>query len=264
MAGITELYEFLSELAPTELAAKWDNVGVLLNAGVEPTGVLFALDITPEVITEAAALNCHLIVSHHPVIFKPLKRIDMKDVAYQLIAKKISAICMHTNLDAADGGVNDVLAELFELRDVVKFAEDCGRIGTIEPTTINALSDTCTRLLGADVQFVDVQKPITKVAVVGGAGGSFVTEAIEKGADVLITGEASHHDALDAKRCGLHLIVAGHHATEFPIVPVLATGVQAAFPSIKCYVSEVDADPYTRLLHNDVSDELTEFVFVEE
>ncbi len=243
----SQIYEMLAELAPTALAAPWDNVGLLVDAGAPPTGVLFALDITPEVVEEAGSLNCHLIVSHHPVIFEPLKAISADDVVAQLLSKKISAICMHTNLDAADGGVNDLLAGLMGLQNTTKCAEDYGRFGTIAPTSMPALAEHCARTLATKVKYINTEKTIEKVVVVGGSGGSFVHEAAALGADALITGEAGHHHALDAKRLGLGLIIAGHYATEFPVVPMLAEQVQQAFPSLKCYISAKEMEPFDYL-----------------
>ena len=110
MARVREICECLEQLAPKELAESWDNVGLLVECGAEVTSVLVALDITDEVVAEAELQGCQLIVAHHPVIFKPLRTLARRDVAFRLVKKNISAICMHTNLDAAEGGVNDVLA----------------------------------------------------------------------------------------------------------------------------------------------------------
>lgn len=244
MATIAEIYDTLATLAPTDLAAAWDNVGLLVDAGVDTDAVLFVLDITPEVVKEAAALGCNLIVSHHPVIFSPLKRISMQDVVFQLVQHNISAICMHTNLDAADGGVNDVLAARLGLCDTYKFADDCGRIGTIATAEPLEFAAQCTRVLGTQVKCVDAGNSVTTVAVVGGSGGSYVEEAVARGADLLLTGEAGHHHALDAKRLGLSLVVAGHYATEYPIVPVLSDYVKEAFPAIKCHLSAAEMEPF--------------------
>ncbi len=247
MPTIPEIYDMLQTIAPPELAASWDNVGLLVDAGVSPTGVLFALDITPEVVEEAGSLNCHLIVSHHPVIFSPMKCISTQDVAAQMLSKKISAICMHTNLDAADGGVNDTLAAMLGVGDTTKCAEDFGRIGKIPPMEMAAFAAHCGRVLGTKVKCIDVKRKVERVAVVSGSGGSFVQEAVLLGADVLVTGEAGHHHALDAKRLGIGLVVAGHYATEFPIVPVLAERVQQAFPQLKCYISAKEMEPFDYL-----------------
>ena len=110
MATTNDIYAEMQRYAPLELAESWDNPGLLVDCGRGVSRVLVTLDITPEVVEEAAAGGCELIVSHHPVIFSPLKKLTPRDVSFQLVQKGISAICMHTNLDAAEGGVNEVLA----------------------------------------------------------------------------------------------------------------------------------------------------------
>ena len=113
MTTVQQLYEAMQRIAPLELAESWDNPGLLVDCAGEVTRVLVTLDITPEVVTEAAAKYCEAIVAHHPVIFDPLKKLGPQDVPFQLVRVGISAICMHTNLDAAAGGVNEVLAGIF-------------------------------------------------------------------------------------------------------------------------------------------------------
>ena len=110
MTTVQQIYEEMQRIAPLALAESWDNPGLLVDCGGEVSRVLVTLDITPEVVEEAARKGCGLIVSHHPVIFSPLKKLSGQDVAFQLVKSGISAICMHTNLDAAEGGVNEVLA----------------------------------------------------------------------------------------------------------------------------------------------------------
>ena len=113
---IQQILGLLQTLAPQELACSWDNVGLLVDAGVPVSRVLTTLDITAAVVQEAVENDCQLIVSHHPVIFDPLKHISAGDVPALLIKNNISAICMHTNLDAAPGGVNDTLADLLGMQ----------------------------------------------------------------------------------------------------------------------------------------------------
>ena len=132
MAEIQAIYQAMARMAPPELAESWDNVGLLVNCGRPAARALTALDITPEVVEEARQLGCGVIVAHHPVIFSPLKRLDCRDVAFLLVQAGISAICMHTNLDAAEGGVNEVLAEILGIRDPVPFAGGCGRVGELD------------------------------------------------------------------------------------------------------------------------------------
>ena len=136
MTTVQQLYEAMQRIAPLELAESWDNPGLLVDCGGEVTRVLVTLDITPEVVTEAAAKHCEAIVAHHPVIFDPLKKLGPQDVPFQLVRAGISAICMHTNLDAAAGGVNEVLAGIFGMQDPGALSSD-GRAagwGSIEPT----------------------------------------------------------------------------------------------------------------------------------
>ena len=232
MITVNQVYEAMQAIAPLELAESWDNPGLLVDCGGAVHRVLTALDITPEVVEEAAAKQCEMIVSHHPVIFDPLKRLGQQDVPFQLVRAGISAVCMHTNLDAAEGGVNEVLAGIFGMKDMEIFAEGCGRVGAIEEITVPELA----------------RKAQQELAVrCNGAGGSLFADAIAMGADCLLTGEANHHHAIDAKRLGLSLIAAGHYATEFPVTAAVAAKLRAALPELDVLVSTENRDPYTYL-----------------
>ena len=258
MTTVQQIYEEMQRIAPLALAESWDNPGLLVDYGGEVHRVLTALDITPEVVEEAAAKQCEMIVSHHPVIFDPLKRLGPQDVPFQLVRAGISAICMHTNLDAAAGGVNEVLAGIFGMQDPEPFAEGCGRVGSIEPITVPQLACKAQQELAArcnapdvgpavQVKFADTGKPVRRLAVISGAGGSLFEEALAVGVDCLLTGEANHHHACDAKRLGLSLIAAGHYATEFPVTAAVAEKLRAALPGVEVLVSTANKDPYTYL-----------------
>ena len=258
MTTVQQLYEAMQRIAPLELAESWDNPGLLVDCGGEVRRVLVTLDITPEVVAEAAAKQCTVIVAHHPVIFDPLKKLGPQDVPFQLVRAGISAICMHTNLDAAAGGVNEVLAGIFGMQDPEPFAGGCGRVGSIEPITVPQLARKAQQELAArcnapdagpavQVKFADTGKPVQRLAVISGAGGSLFAEALAVGADCLLTGEANHHHACDAKRLGLSLIAAGHYATEFPVTAAVAEKLRAALPGVEVLVSQADRDPYTYL-----------------
>ena len=138
MTTVQQIYEEMQRIAPLALAESWDNPGLLVDCGGEVSRVLVTLDITPEVVEEAARKGCGLIVSHHPVIFSPLKKLSGQDVAFQLVKSGISAICMHTNLDAAEGGVNEVLAGFFGMREMEAFAELCAREMGAASITVHA------------------------------------------------------------------------------------------------------------------------------
>ena len=244
---VQQVLDELRRFAPPELAQDWDNVGLLVDAGRPVTGVLTALDITAEVVREAAALGCELIVAHHPVIFHPIKALAPGDVPALLVQKGISAICMHTNLDAAEGGVNDTLASILGMRDTRPFADGCGRIGTVDETSAAALAAFCQKTLGPGVHYVEAGRPVRCLAEVSGAGGSYWQEAMALGADCLVTGEAAHHNGIDARRCGFGLVVAGHWGTEHPIAAVLKGRLARAFPGLTVAAAAADRDPYTYL-----------------
>ena len=170
--SVQQILGFLRAVAPQELALDWDNVGLLVDAGQPVDGVLTTLDITPAVVREAVENDCQLIVSHHPVIFHPLRTLAADDVPALLMKNGISAICMHTNLDAAPGGVNDTLCDILGIAAEGResFAEGCGRIGTTMPTTVEALAKFCAATLHSGVKYVNGQKPVTCLAEVSGGG----------------------------------------------------------------------------------------------
>lgn len=245
---VQQVLTLMQRIAPPELAFSWDNVGLLVDAGRPVEGILTALDITPAVVREAAGKGCTLIVAHHPVIFDPLKRIAADDVPALLLQNGISAICMHTNLDAAPGGVNDTLAALLQMQDTVPFAENCGRIGTLaQPTTAAALAARCSETLHTHCKYVEAARPVRTLAEVSGAGGSYLQEAIDRGADCLVTGEAAHHIALLAKQKGVGLVVAGHWGTERPVALTLARLLAEALPTLPVAAADTDTDPYQYL-----------------
>ena len=166
MTTVQQIYEEMQRIAPLALAESWDNPGLLVDCGGKVSRVLVTLDITPEVVEEAARKGCGLIVSHHPVIFSPLKKLSGQDVAFQLVKNGISAICMHTNLDAAEGGVNEVLAGIFGMREMEAFAEGCGRVGSIEPVTVPELAKKAQKELASRCN-----QPCYGVPGDGGGGG---------------------------------------------------------------------------------------------
>lgn len=244
MTELKEIYGYLKELAPLELAEDWDNPGLLVDCGRPVGRILTCLDITGPVVREAQEKGCDLVVSHHPVIFRPLKALQEGQVPCLLLKAGISAICMHTNLDAAPGGVNDTLAQRMGLREVEPFAEGMGRIGWINEMSAHQLAQETARVLHARVQWADGGKPIRRLALITGSGGSMLEDAIRAGADALLTGEASHHAALDALAAGVTLVAAGHYATEFPVAQTLATRLGDRFRNLEVLVSETDRDPY--------------------
>lgn len=231
MAKVKDFYGYLNSIAPFETQEDWDNSGMLvgdMNAEVKKAAVV--LDITHEEIKKAKAIGADLIISHHPVIFNPIKSVTKGSVPYELVASSINALCCHTPLDIADGGTNDSLAKLLGI-NVTRADDPILRLGTVEPTTAQELAGKIANTLNTKVRYVDAGKKIKKIAICTGAGCSLIEAAGE--IDAFITGDASHHNFLDCVQAGITLIAAGHYETEIIVVPVLVKKLQAQFPDIE-------------------------------
>ena len=231
MAKVKDFYGYLNSIAPFETQEDWDNSGMLvgdMNAEVKKATVV--LDITHEEIKKAKAIGADLIISHHPVIFNPIKSVTKGSVPYELVASSINALCCHTPLDIADGGTNDSLAELLGI-NVTRADEPILRLGTVEPTTAQELAGKIANTLNTKVRYADAGRKIEKIAICTGAGCSLIEAAGE--IDAFITGDASHHNFLDCVQAGITLIAAGHYETEIVVVPVLVKKLQAQFPDIE-------------------------------
>lgn len=231
MAKVKDFYGYLNSIAPFETQEDWDNSGMLvgdMNAEVKKVAVV--LDITHEEIKKAKAIGADLIISHHPVIFNPIKSVTRGSVPYELVASSINALCCHTPLDIADGGTNDSLAELLGI-EVTRTENPILRLGTVEPTTAENLAGKIAKTLNTKVRYADAGRKIEKIAICTGAGCSLIEAAGE--IDAFITGDASHHNFLDCIQAGITLIAAGHYETEIVVVPVLVKKLQAQFPDIE-------------------------------
>ena len=231
MAKVKDFYGYLNSIAPFETQEDWDNSGMLvgdMNAEVKKAAVV--LDITHEEIKKDKAIGADLIISHHPVIFNPIKSVTKGSVPYELVASSINALCCHTPLDIADGGTNDSLAELLGI-NVTRADDPILRLGTVEPTTAQELAGKIANTLNTKVRYADAGRKIEKIAICTGAGCSLIEAAGE--IDAFITGDASHHNFLDCIQAGITLIAAGHYETEIIVVPVLVKKLQAQFPDIE-------------------------------
>lgn len=231
MAKVKDFYGYLNSIAPFETQEDWDNSGMLVgDMEAEVKKVAVVLDITHEEIKKAKAIGADLIISHHPVIFNPIKSVTKGSVPYELVASSINALCCHTPLDIADGGTNDSLAKLLGI-EVTRTEDPILRLGTVEPTTAENLAGKIAKTLNTKVRYADAGRKIEKIAICTGAGCSLIEAAGE--IDAFITGDASHHNFLDCVQAGITLIVAGHYETEIVVVPVLVKKLQAQFPDIE-------------------------------
>ena len=233
---VKNIFDFLNCLYPENLACSFDNVGLLIGDGeTEVKKALISLDCTLDTVKKAVQNSCELIITHHPVIFEPLKRICSDSIPFELIKNGISVISMHTNLDMADGGVNDCLCNTLDLKDIKPVTADDGyilKMGSISPVSADKLAEHIKEKLGGCVKFVDGQKTIEKVLVCSGSGGEFIGEAVKNGADALITADIKHHQFLEAKDSGISLFDAGHFNTEDVVIEPLFEILSKEFPEI--------------------------------
>jgi dinuclear metal center YbgI/SA1388 family protein len=256
-----KLHDWISVMegiAPPDLALEWDNAGLIV--GPEKTdirSVLVALDCTPEVAREAADRGAGLVLTHHPQLFHPVKRLlfDAPDTAAACILLRhgIGHYAAHTNLDAAKGGVNDVLAALFGVEGV-PFSDGIGRVGALPaPETLGAFAVRVGKALDTTVRVVgDAQTILRRAAFVGGAGGMDLLAAKEAGADVLVTGEIKHNEALDALFIGLSCVVAGHDETERIILKPLIERLQRETDDVQYNLAQSDKRPFAAVQEEDI------------
>ena len=223
----------VNRLAPSYLAEDWDNPGLMVGDPSAAVKKIFVcLDVTDETISRAIDLNAQMIIAHHPLIFRPIKnvRFDLplgKKIS-RLIKNDVAVFAAHTNLDSAIGGVNDVLARKIGLTDVKMFGNEefsLGRIGMLsEPLTAENFARHVKSSLNAEnvrlIRAGDFE--IRKVGICGGAGAEFISRAKFFGAQAFVTGDVKYHEAQFAVENGIHVVDAGHFATEFPIVEELA------------------------------------------
>lgn len=231
---VRNIYEFLDSIAPFETQCEWDNSGLLIGDPDKRVGkICVVLDITPEAVRYASKRGADLIVSHHPVIFKPVGSVISGSPVYDLVSEEISAICAHTCLDKARGGVNDALAEKLGFAECFPFCDEGDaamiRICRIPLCAGEDLAKKVAEKLGGGVRLADTSRAIRTVALCGGAGSDFLKEAKAAGCDAYITGDASHHDFLNALDMGIALLAAGHFETENPVVEVLAKKLSDRF-----------------------------------
>lgn len=262
MVKVQDIYDYIDAKAPFSTQMDFDNAGLLVgDKGTHVNRIMVALDATLPVVREAARKRCQLLVTHHPLIFHPLKAVTPSDptqaTVAELIRRNMALICAHTNLDAAPGGVNDVLMERLGVKTTGILDEfgvgangpyGMGRVGELaKPMEPKAFAAMVKKALGTRaVRAVPGSGPVKKVAACGGAGGDMVELAASLGMDAYVTADVKHHEFLAAQALGITLLDAGHYATENPITPVLAHWIKDAFESerIEVFLSKTHKEPY--------------------
>lgn len=259
----------LERIAPRHLAEDWDNTGLLVGSYAQKVErILVALDVDDIVVAEAIERSADMIVAHHPAIFRGMKQLrtdlPLGRRLAALLTHGIAVAAAHTNLDITCGGVNDVLAARLGLEKLSTFittaqadgsAESLGRIGTLPaPVAIDDFAHSVRERLGVShVRLVRAaDRPVRRVAVVGGAGAEFIDTAVRRGADVYLTGDVKYHEAQRAAEQGMHLIDAGHFGTERPVLPVLADLLRAELAAehgtVEILVTETQRDVFDVIL----------------
>lgn len=258
MITVNDVLNFLNTVAPPSMKMDWDNVGLLCGGRQNPvTKILVALDPFEAVCEEAREIGAELIVTHHGLIFQPIKAVTDDTSIGRCIRKlcyhDISAINAHTNLDCAPGGVNDRLAEMLNLKNIQVInpmgVDDHGqpwgllRMGEVDEQPLSEFLEVVKSNLNCQgLRFADGSRPVHQVAVGGGACAGEMMAAVRAGCDTFVTSDVKYNQFWDAQTLGLNLIDAGHFATENPIVEVLAEKLQAQFPDIEVIISEKHAD----------------------
>ncbi len=230
---VSDIFKCIDEFAPFNTCEEFDNVGLLVgDAQKNVKNVLIALDLTIGVLNQAKNINAELIITHHPIIFKPLKHIYDYDLIAQIINSGISVIGAHTNLDKANNGVNDVLAETLELKDV-KVLENSlgyGRIGRLnKKLSCDSFIKYVSKKLSTSVRATRFDGCVETVAVLGGAGEFAWSDAKKFGADAFVTGESKHHIFIEAKQSNFCFVDAGHFETEVLVCKALRDKLQSKF-----------------------------------
>lgn len=248
MSTVKDFYDFMDKIAPFAMQEGWDNSGFLVGDGSRRvTKVLLALDVTEPVLNEAESLGAELIISHHPVIFGSLKEFHPQNIAFLAAERKIAVISSHTSLDIADGGVNDCLAKALELDNIKKCGDELGllRIGTLHTPLKCAdfVKYVAKKLNVGGIKYTSTDKEIRNVAVCGGSGAEFFTDAMAAGADAFVTANIKHNFFIDIKRAGFCVLDAGHFCTENVVIAPLTEKLKEHFSDAEIMCSEVSCDP---------------------
>ncbi len=237
---VQNIYDVINAASPFMTQEQWDNSGLLVGSPQQKAEkVLVTLDISCKAVEEACRQGCDVIVSHHPVIFSPLKKIPCESPVYQLVMHQISAICCHTPLDIAKGGINDLIVErlrgCLDMEDMAEplDAVGCGRIVTFTKAyTAKEIAYAGKQALQCNMVRYAGERDIRRLGICSGSGASMLEE-VAGYCDALLTGDVKHDRWYRAQELGLGLIDCGHYATEVIMIPYVAELLRAALPGLE-------------------------------
>jgi dinuclear metal center YbgI/SA1388 family protein len=233
MSTVKDVLSYLNTVAPFSSAAPWDNTGLLVgdeNKTVKKA--LLSLDVTGEVIDEAIKNNADLVITHHPLIFDAVKSVRANTLLYKAVSSGVAFISCHTNLDIADDGVNDCLANTVEIENVTSSEDEFLKIGEISEMSEVAFVSHLKNKLQCNVLYNSTGNSIKKVAFCSGAGGDLYALAKVHNADALLTGEAKYHEFLDASFSNITIFACGHFETEIVVIDDLLNKLKTQFKDV--------------------------------
>ena len=256
----------LDEMAPRQLAESWDNVGWQVRIpDQQVSGVLVTLDVTAEAVNEAVRSGCNLIFAHHPPLFRAVSSIDLASpLGYLLeliLRNRISVWAAHTNLDVVPEGTSSALAQSLGLGDVSVLSRvdragsdggtvGYGAVGTLRTGATTAeIAREAAKMLSSPVCQVAgrLDRQHSRVAVMGGSGGSFVGDVLRSDATLFITADVRYHDAQDAVARGLDLVVLDHFATEYPVLAWVRSWLQGRLPGLPVIIAAATSTPWVEI-----------------
>lgn len=256
MPTIAAIAAFLEEVAPFRLAEEWDNVGLLVGQRNQPVEkIMTCLTVTPASAAEAIEAGADLIVTHHPMPFRPVQRLTsdttVGQILLDLIAAHVAVYSSHTAFDSAAQGVNERLAAGVELQDVVPLAphaegQGAGRQGRLaDAISLGELADRLKRFLRIErLQMVgEPERLVRTVAIACGAADELLDAARTNRCDAMVIGEARFHTCLEAQAAGIGLLLPGHFASERFAVECLAEVLEREFPTVEVWASRRENDP---------------------
>ena len=254
-----KLQQIIEEFAPLDLQESWDNSGFQIKLkNVDISRVLVAMEVTERVIDEAIDKKIDLLITHHPMLFSPVKSVDdntfIGNYMVKLINNGINVYSSHTPFDKCDGGNNDYLAKLLHLCDIKPMASDesgfC-RVGTVDgECTVGEYIDQISQWLKIDKSFMsfsgNLDEDVVKVGLCTGAGADFIELAVKEGCQLFITGDVKYHTAQTAKELGLNLLDIGHHGSEKIFVENMAAYL-AKTTDLEIIESTENLNPFVKL-----------------
>ncbi len=255
MYKIADVIEIIERNFPPILAAEYDNPGIKIGNEQNPlTGILVTLDTNVDVVKEAIRLNCNLIIEHHPSIWSPLRAFDISvplhNVLIECAKNDITLYSAHTNVDFAEGGLNDFVAEQLGLMDVEKSNIHSARIGKVKETNLAEYSQYVADFFQDDnvITIGDLNKKITRVAVINGAGGNEVDtwDTYRAGADVFVTSEVKYNVGRLAKDLGYAIIQVGHYESEALFMPLIKKVIENELSDVTVHTAKSIGSIYNR------------------